>query len=161
MFIFYLFSISTIMFLALYIGASAGFHELADALVGTGDYDYPLAAAAGTLSFALVAGLIWGFHWRTLDALTPTLNPDARMLPHFYLFGAAGVLAFGFYLSGGGTLAGVFDLSDEWTFRNFAGNAMTLVMTSVLWVYHLRIFRREYQGGHTKTTLRKSRRVPA
>lgn len=161
MFIFYLFSISALMFLALYIGASAGFHELADALVGTGDYDYPLAAAAGTLSFALVAGLIWGFHWRTLDALTPTLNPDARMLPHFYLFEAALTLAFGFYLSGGGTLASFFHVLEGWSLSEFVGNAMTLVLTTLLWFYHLRIFRREYQGGHTKTTLRKSRRVPA
>jgi hypothetical protein len=161
MFIFYLFGISAFMFLALYIGASAGFHELADAFVGPGDYGYSIEAAAGTLSFALVAGLIWAFHWRTLNALTPKLSTDARMLPHFYLFGAALTLAFGFYLSGGGTLAGLFGLSNEWTLSDFVGNAMTLVMTSALWLYHLRIFRREYQGGHTKTTLRKSRRVPA
>lgn len=141
MFTFYLFVVSGFSLLAFYFGAVVGVGELADSLIGHDSWSSWMYAAH-TLSYALAAFALWGFHWRQLQKLIPSLKGDWLGFHHFYLVGIVGLMALGIYVHGGGSLSDFVDIlerpasSQEWS--SFTGAITSFVLSFGLWIFHLK-----------------------
>lgn len=142
MFVFYAFLVSFFSLLVFYISAVTGVGDLSRSIYGlewSGDY------WVGAISVAIVAGLLWVFHWRNLNTKTARSNAGYRGLIVFHLFIMTLLFALGLLITGSGalsSLAGLFfrgNPAEQWA--TFTASWINLFLTFGLWFYHFPILR--------------------
>jgi hypothetical protein len=117
-----------------------------------GDFKYE---PTGAISAAIVLGLVWFFHWREFQARVKAGGSD-RDLVSFHLMMATFLLIFGvsaYAIAAGNQLIALTGIRYEHFDWNFGRAVVNLAISTLLWVYHLRLFR---QLASAKTKARKA-----
>lgn len=148
MFAFYLFLVSAIALAVFYGSAGETINLLVKLQQGAGGAVADHFASA--LGFAASAGLVWLLHWRGYRTRLAQVGEGQRGLTQVYLFS----LSLGFALWAMFQAASLIELvtallmgQGAVTVWGLAGQAVKLVLTSLLWVEHLRLLFSQTNGA--------------